>query len=101
MPSKQPLMHHVVFAVAPERLEAATAFLEALGFTFQTHMLDDVGLRVTLDWDGGVELVTPTVEGCANHVPVADFLARRGDGVFSVAVRVDDAIERTDASKAL
>jgi hypothetical protein len=52
-------MHHVVFAVAAERLDMATAFLEALGFRFETHVLDDVGLRVTLDWDRGVELVTP------------------------------------------
>jgi hypothetical protein len=42
-------MHHVVFAVAPERLDAAMEFLEALGLRFQTHELPDVGLRVTLD----------------------------------------------------
>ncbi|MDT5338529.1 MAG: hypothetical protein QOD90_4034 [Mycobacterium sp.] len=59
MSTKLPLMHHVVFAVAAERLDMATAFLEALGFRFETHVLDDVGLRVTLDWDRGVELVTP------------------------------------------
>jgi 4-hydroxyphenylpyruvate dioxygenase-like putative hemolysin len=97
MPNELPQMHHVVFAVAPDRLEAATAFLVGLGFTFQTHVLDDVGLRVTLDWDRGVELVTPTLEGYAKHVPVADFLARNGDGVFSVVMRVKDA----DAATAL
>jgi 4-hydroxyphenylpyruvate dioxygenase-like putative hemolysin len=85
------MMHHVVFAVAAERLDAATAFLEALGFRFQTHVLDDVGLRVTLDWERGVELVTPLDDRQANPGSVADFLARNGDGVFSVVVRVDDA----------
>lgn len=84
-------MHHVVFAVAPGRLEAATTLLEALGFTFQEHVLDDVGLRVTLDWNRGIELVTPTADGYANNVPVARFLARHGDGVFSVVMRVGDA----------
>lgn len=91
MSTTLPMMHHVVFAVAPERLDAATAFLEALGFRFQTHVLDDVGLRVTLDWERGIELVTPTAEGYANDVPVAAFLARSGDGVYSVVMRVEDA----------
>ena len=98
MSSKLPAMHHVVFAIAPERLEVATAFLEALGFKFQTHVLDDVGLRVTLDWDRGVEVVTPTADGFANTVPVADFLARNGDGVFSVVMRVEDCLLYTSPS---
>jgi 4-hydroxyphenylpyruvate dioxygenase-like putative hemolysin len=92
-------MHHVVFAVAPERLDAATALLEALGFRFQTHELDDLGLLVTLDWDRGVELVTPTSGAPTNPGSVADFLARRGDGVFSVVVRVDDADAALDVAR--
>ncbi|MDT5213396.1 MAG: methylmalonyl-CoA/ethylmalonyl-CoA epimerase, partial [Mycobacterium sp.] len=66
-------------------------FLEVLGFRFQTHVLDDVGLRVTLDWDRGVELVTPTEPQDRNPGSVAHFLARSGDGVFSVVMRVEDA----------
>lgn len=85
------MMHHVVFAVAAERLTAASEFLEALGFRFQTHVLDDVGLRVTLDWDRGVELVTPIDDRDPNPGAVAEFLARNGDGFFSVVVRVEDA----------
>lgn len=91
MSAKLPIMHHVVFAVAAERLDAATTFLEVLGFRFQTHVLDDVGLRVTLDWDRGVELVTPTEPQDRNPGSVAHFLARSGDGVFSVVMRVEDA----------
>jgi 4-hydroxyphenylpyruvate dioxygenase-like putative hemolysin len=91
MSGKPPLMHHVVFAVAAERLGAATEFMEALGFRFQTHELADVGLRVTLDWDRGIELVTPTAGSPSNPGSVADFLAHRGDGVYSVVIRVDDA----------
>lgn len=96
MTAKLPMMHHVVFAVAADELERATEFLEALGFRFQTHVLDDVGLRVTLDWDRGVELVTPIDEAVANPGPVADFLARNGAGVFSVVVRVSDADAAAD-----
>ena len=84
------MMHHVVFAVGPERLDGATRFLEALGFRFQTHELADIGLRVTLDWNRGVELVTP-LPGSPNPGTVADFLLQRGDGVYSVVLRVDDA----------
>jgi 4-hydroxyphenylpyruvate dioxygenase-like putative hemolysin len=90
VPAKLPMMHHVVFAVGQERLASATAFLEALGFHFQTHELDDIGLLVTLDWERGVELVTPTAGSTVNPGSVADFLARQGDGVYSVVVRVDD-----------
>jgi len=99
MSSKLPMMHHVVFAVAAERLGPATAFLEALGFRFQTHVLDDVGLRVTLDWERGVELVTPVDDVEANHGSVADFLARNGDGVCSVVVRVDDPDAITELAR--
>jgi 4-hydroxyphenylpyruvate dioxygenase-like putative hemolysin len=91
MPAKPPMMHHVVFAVAPERLDPAVAFLEALGFRFNAHELDDLDLRVMLDWERGVELVTPTAPEARNPGSVADFLARKGDGVYSVVVRVDDA----------
>jgi 4-hydroxyphenylpyruvate dioxygenase-like putative hemolysin len=84
-------MHHVVFAVAPERLDAAVGFLEGFGFRFQTHELADVGLLVKLDWNRGVELVTPTAPDDTNLGSVAEFLASRGDGVFSVVLRVDDA----------
>jgi 4-hydroxyphenylpyruvate dioxygenase-like putative hemolysin len=91
------MMHHVVFTVGPERLSAPTTFLEALGFRFQTHALDDVGLLVTLDWQRGVELVIPLAGSDMNPGLVADFIARHGDGVYSAVVRVAEA----DAAAAL
>lgn len=42
-----PIMHRVVFAIAQERLDAATRFLEARGFRFQTHVLVEVQLATT------------------------------------------------------
>jgi 4-hydroxyphenylpyruvate dioxygenase-like putative hemolysin len=92
-------MHHVVFAVAPERLDAAVALLEALGFRLYAHDLDDLGLQVMLDWERGVELVTPTRPEDRNPGSVADFLARHGDGVYSVVVRVDDADVSADLAQ--
>jgi 4-hydroxyphenylpyruvate dioxygenase-like putative hemolysin len=99
MPAKTPMMHHVVFAVAPERLDAAVEFLTALGFRLYEHDLDDLGLRVMLDWERGVELVSPTEPEVRNPGSVAEFLARLGDGVYSVVVRVDDADVSADLAR--
>jgi methylmalonyl-CoA/ethylmalonyl-CoA epimerase len=83
-----PNLHHVVIAVAGRGIARAAALFTDLGFQFSEFDLDDVGLRVLLDWDGGLELVTP-LEGRSG--PVADFLARQGDGVYSLVIRVADA----------
>jgi 4-hydroxyphenylpyruvate dioxygenase-like putative hemolysin len=99
MPRTLPVMHHVVFAVAPERLDAAVQFLESLGFRFHRHELTDVGLQVMLDWDGGVEIVTPTAPDDRNPGSVAEFLAREGDGVYSVVMCVDNADAAEDLAR--
>ena len=43
---------------------------------------------MTLDWAGGVELISPLDTEAGRDSAVAQFLAARGDGVFSVALRV-------------
>ncbi|KAA0108160.1 hypothetical protein CIW47_15940 [Mycolicibacterium sp. P1-5] len=78
-----------MLAIAPERLPRAAQLFTDLGFRFEEFDLDDVGLRVLLDWAGGLELVTPTTSDVDN--PVCQFLDNRGDGVFTLALRVDDA----------
>jgi methylmalonyl-CoA/ethylmalonyl-CoA epimerase len=92
----RPRMHHAVFAVQPASFEKASRYLEALGFDLVEHTLDDVGLRVRIDWAGGMELVTPTAGHVNESGSVGDFLARHGDGLFTVVVRVPDA-ERASA----
>lgn len=89
-------MHHAVFAVQPTSFEKATRYLERLGFDLVEHTLDDVGLRLRIDWAGGMELVTPTDGHVNESGSVGDFLARHGDGLFTVVVRVLDA-ERASA----
>jgi 4-hydroxyphenylpyruvate dioxygenase-like putative hemolysin len=88
-PSRATSVHHVVFAVTHEQLSETAQFFSELGFRFQTIELEDVGLRVLLDWDGGLELVTPLSSEADGAV--AQFLQRNGPGVFSVVVRVGDA----------
>jgi 4-hydroxyphenylpyruvate dioxygenase-like putative hemolysin len=84
-------VHHVVFAVMAEHLLETAQFFSELGFRFQTIELEDVGLRVLLDWDGGLELVTPLSSGPDDTGEVARFLQRNGPGVYSVVIRVDEA----------
>jgi 4-hydroxyphenylpyruvate dioxygenase-like putative hemolysin len=88
---RRPRMHHAVFAVHPQSFDGASRYLEQLGFQLVEHVLDDVGLRVRIDWYGGMELVTPTAVHVAESGSVGDFLARSGEGLFTVAVRVPDA----------
>ena len=88
-PGRATNVHHVVFAVTAEQLGETAQFFSELGFRFQTIELEDVGLRVLLDWDGGLELVTPL--GADGSAEVAQFLQRNGPGVYSVVIRVDDA----------
>ena len=88
--SATPRTHHVVYAVAPERLDAATAFFSELGFTFATFELGELGVHVTLDRAGGVELISPLDTEVGRNSAVAEFLASRGDGVYSVVLRVAD-----------
>ncbi|WP_197373117.1 hypothetical protein [Mycolicibacterium baixiangningiae] len=52
-----PQLHHVVFAVAPERHAEVAQFFTELGFELQDLELNDLGLHVNLDWDRGVELM--------------------------------------------
>jgi 4-hydroxyphenylpyruvate dioxygenase-like putative hemolysin len=84
-------VHHVVFAVTPEELPEAVRLFSELGFRFQDIELEDVGLRVLLDWDRGLELVTPLSPGADETGAVAQFLRRNGPGVYSVVIRVGDA----------
>src|ERR1700730_12100713 len=99
MPRTLPVMHHVVFAVAPERLDAAAQFLESLGFRFHRHELNDVGLQVMLDWDGGVEIVQLTASDARNPGSVAGLPISVGNGVYAVVMRVDDADAAADLAR--
>lgn len=87
-----PKLHHVVFAVAPERQAAMSALFTELGFTFDEAELTELGVRVHLDWNRGIELISP-VQGSSASVAahVNEFLDRHGDGVYTVVLRVPDA----------
>lgn len=87
-----PRLHHVVFAVAPERQDRMAAMFTELGFSFNTADLTELGVRVHLDWDHGIELISP-ISGSSGQVAasVNEFLNRHGDGVYTVVLRMPDA----------
>ncbi|ALI25090.1 hypothetical protein XA26_12370 [Mycolicibacterium fortuitum] len=90
--TSQPTLHHVVFAVAAERTADMVQMFTDLGFTFNAAELTDLGVHVHLDWDRGVELISPLPGSTASvAVSVNDFLDLHGDGVYTVVVRVPDA----------
>jgi 4-hydroxyphenylpyruvate dioxygenase-like putative hemolysin len=90
MPETQ--LHHVVFAVAPERQAAVAQMFTELGFTFQNTELTELGLTIHLDWNGGVELISAAPGATAEvAASVSDFVQRNGDGVYTVVLRVPTA----------
>lgn len=88
-----PSVHHVVFCVRPENQEAAADVWRSLGFEFVEIELVEEGLRVLLDWDRGIEVVAPSEAGGSESPRFEAFLAERGEGVWSVVVRVADVDE--------
>lgn len=93
MTESLPVLHHVVFAIAIERLDRAADYLTALGFQFVAFEHEELGLQIRLDWDHGFELIAPTVSAPTDAGTAADFLTRNGDGLFSVVVRTADCDE--------
>lgn len=85
-------LHHVVFAVATERQATVAQMFSELGFSFNATELTELGVSVALDWDRGVELISPVPDSTASvAASVREFLDRNGDGVYTVVLRVPDA----------
>ena len=85
-----PALHHVVFCVERANQDVAAAFWIDLGFEFAEIDLPDVGLRVLLDWNRGIEIISPTSTELPEAADVVDFLRERGEGVYSVVVRTSE-----------
>lgn len=97
---QSPLLHHVVFAVAPERHTAAAQFFTDLGFVFEDFQLAELGVDIHLDWNRGIELISPIAESTGSvAASVNKFLESHGDGVYSVVIRVPAASAAEDVAK--
>ncbi len=93
-------LHHVTFAITPERLDEATQFFSELGFTLQPGELPDAGLHLRLDWERGVELISPIAGSTASVAEsVNEFLKSKGDGVYTVVLQVPAASAAESVAK--
>ncbi|MGO9692574.1 MAG: hypothetical protein ACLPYO_01895 [Mycobacterium sp.] len=91
-PDSSPLLHHVVFAVAPHRHADMAKLFTDLGFGFEDLELTELGVQVCLDWNRGIELISPIPGSTASvAASVNEFLERHGDGVYTVVIRVPAA----------
>ena len=95
-------LHHVVFAVAPERIATVAQMFTEVGFSFDSAELTELGVHVHLDWNGGLELIT-AVPGSTGSVAasVNEFLDRHGDGVYTVVLRVPGRVGGRGRHRAL
>ena len=93
MADSTPSLHHIVFCVHPENQDTAAAFWRDLGFKFDDLDLTQHGLRVLLDWDRGIEIISPTGAPIDAGQRAAAFLEQHGEGVYSTAVRVADVAD--------
>ena len=83
-------LHHVVFCVHHENQEEAADLWRSLGLSFADIDLADVGLRVLIDWEAGIELIAPVPEAGEVAAEYTSFLATRGEGCFSVVMAVPE-----------
>jgi methylmalonyl-CoA/ethylmalonyl-CoA epimerase len=85
-------LHHVVFAVSPQRHADVAKLFTDIGFGFEELELTELGLHVRLDWSRGIELISP-ISGSTAAVArsVTEFLDSHGDGVYTVVLRVPEA----------
>ncbi len=89
---ESPQLHHIVFAVAPQRHDAVAQLFTDLGFGFEDLELTELGLHVHLDWNRGIEVISPIPGSTASvAASVTEFLDSHGDGVYTVVVRVPKA----------
>ena len=88
---------HVAWISRPENLEANIAQLEKLADAKLVRFeRADMGFIMYLNWEAGLEVVSPLPERTAFNALLHDWLDTRGEGVMSVVFGVRDL----DAHKA-
>lgn len=97
---QQPInrVSHVVYCVRAENLATITSFFtDALGASFESSDRPELGLRIRIALESGLELIAPDPELGPVPARFTDHLAERGEGVYDVVYGVrdlDDTIAR-------
>ena len=83
-------VHHAVFCVHGDNQERAADLWRRLGLVFAEIVLDDLELRVLIDWDAGIELVAPLPDAGEPARAFTTFLETQGEGLYSLVMSVDE-----------
>jgi len=83
-------LHHAVFCVHSDNQERAADLWRELGLTFAEIVLADLEIRVLIDWDAGIELVSPLPDAGEPALAFKTFLKTQGEGLYSLAMSVDE-----------
>jgi predicted enzyme related to lactoylglutathione lyase len=85
---------HVVYCVRPENFDRATAFLsEVLGARFEDSSRPELGLRIRISLESGLELISPDATLGPAPARFTDFLEHHGEGVYDMVYGVRDLDE--------
>lgn len=91
---------HFAWIVRPENYEPCKAKLHALlGLNFVDYENPDLSIRIALDWEAGIEILSPTTMDSVH----GRLLEEKGEGMNSLIFGVDDldqALERAAAAGA-
>jgi hypothetical protein len=91
---------HVVYCLRPESLDDAVAFFEhALGASFEDSSRPELGLRIKIALESGIELIAPAPDLGPTPERFLSHLAERGEGVYDVVYGVRDIDETLAASE--
>jgi hypothetical protein len=96
-----PRVDHVVWCVRRESLpELERYWTDALQVPLASFQINDLGIRVLMSWDAGVEIIAPAEEPGSFTAALNDFLNAKGEGVFSTVYEVDDLNAAVQQAKA-
>jgi methylmalonyl-CoA/ethylmalonyl-CoA epimerase len=83
-------VHHAVFCVHGDNQERAARLWRELGLAFAELVLADLEIRVLIDWDAGIELVSPLPDAGEAALAFTTFLETEGEGLYSLVMSVDE-----------
>jgi predicted enzyme related to lactoylglutathione lyase len=100
---QQPInrVSHVVYCFRPENLDRAVAFLsEALGASFEDSSRPELGLRIMISLESGLELIAPAPDLGPVPERFTQHLEQHGEGIYNIVYGVRDLDEVAVRAKA-
>jgi catechol 2,3-dioxygenase-like lactoylglutathione lyase family enzyme len=91
---------HVVYCFRDENLDKAAEFLtNVLGAKFEDSSRPELGLRIFVSFENGLELIAPSPEVGVAGERFTRFLDEHGEGVYNIVYGVADLDETADRAK--